>query len=237
MLYWNGTQWVRLPAGSNGQILTLVNGIPAWQQLSSPCGFSITINHLTSGGVAPVNKLVTYGTVTNIPGESLKCWFTSNLGSDHQATAVNDATETSAGWYWQFNRKQGYKHDGSTRTPNTTWVNSINELSEWTANNDPCTIEVGGGWRIPTWLEWINVDSGGGWTTWTGPWNSALKLHAAGTLKNTDGSLLNRGSYGYYWSDSDSDYINGMRLSLYNTFCALDYGAKTYGNSLRCIRD
>jgi len=97
------------------------------------CGdSSITINHV-AGTVAPVNKTVTYGTVTNIPGETSKCWITSNLGAEHQADSVNDATEASAGWYWQFNRKQGYKHDGTTRTPNTTWISSISESSDWTA--------------------------------------------------------------------------------------------------------
>ena len=88
------------------------------------CG-SITINHV-AGTVAPVTKTVTYGTVTNIPGEPAKCWITRNLGASQQATAVNDNTEPSAGWYWQFNKKQGYKHDGTTRTPSTTWIASIN---------------------------------------------------------------------------------------------------------------
>ena len=134
------------------------------------CGDPLTINHVTTGGVAPVNKTVTYGTVTNIPGETSKCWITSNLGADHQATAVNDATEASAGWYWQFNRMQGYKHDGTTRTPNTTWINSINENFDWLAANDPCAIELGTGWRIPTNFEWINVDASGNWTYWNGPW-------------------------------------------------------------------
>ena len=117
------------------------------------------INHVASGGVAPVDKTVTYGTVTNIPGETSKCWITSNLGADHQATAVNDATEASAGWYWQFNRMQGYKHDGTTRTPNTTWITSINENLDWQAANDPCALELGNGWRIPTYTEWTNVDA------------------------------------------------------------------------------
>jgi hypothetical protein len=49
-----------------------------------------------------VNKTTTCGTVNNIPGEPAKCWITSNLGSDHQATAVNDNTEPLAGWYCQF---------------------------------------------------------------------------------------------------------------------------------------
>lgn len=30
MQYWNGTNWVILPVGSNGQVLTLTNGIPTW---------------------------------------------------------------------------------------------------------------------------------------------------------------------------------------------------------------
>ena len=70
-------------------------------------------------------------------------------GADHQATAVDDATEASAGWYWQFNRKQGYKHTGTTVIPawNTT---SIDEDSDWIPANDPCAIELGAGWRIPT---------------------------------------------------------------------------------------
>ncbi len=133
-----------------------------------------------AGAVAPVAKSVTYGTVTNIPGEPSKCWITSNLGASQQATAVNDATEASAGWYWQFNRKQGYKHDGTTRTPNTTWIGSISETSDWVTANDPCTIELGSGWRIPTSTEWTNVDASGGWTDRNGPWTSGLKLHPAG---------------------------------------------------------
>ncbi len=30
MQYWNGTAWVTVDAGQNGQILTMVNGVPAW---------------------------------------------------------------------------------------------------------------------------------------------------------------------------------------------------------------
>ncbi|MEI6436612.1 MAG: hypothetical protein WCP32_17430, partial [Bacteroidota bacterium] len=128
------------------------------------CGSSFSINHV-AGLVAPVSKTVSYGTVTNIPGETSKCWITSNLGADHQATAVDDATEASAGWYWQFNHKQGFKHDGVTRTPNTAWISGINESSDWISANDPCNIELGSSWHLPTYNEWYNVDNTGGWTT------------------------------------------------------------------------
>jgi hypothetical protein len=204
------------------------------------CGFHITINHLASGGVAPVDKMVTYGTVTNIPGEPTKCWITSNLGSDHQATAVNDATEGSAGWYWQFNRKQGYKHDGTTRIPNTAWLTSNHENSVWIAANDPCSIELGADWRIPTAAELNNVNTTGSWTNWNGPWNSGLKLHAGGYLETSNGLLLTRGSIGYYWDNMQyNNYTWGTGGGLYfgYTFSQMNTFDKVDAFPLRCIKE
>ncbi len=200
------------------------------------CG-SFTINHVSSGGVAPVNKSVTYGTVTGIPGVTNKCWITSNLGADHQATAVNDATEASAGWYWQFNRKQGYKYDASTRTPNSAWINPISEDSEWLPANDPCSLELGTGWRIPTLTEWTDVDASGGWTDWNGPWNSGLKMHAAGFLAYGDGSLVYRGSDGWYWSSKQSQNDASMMLHIASNASELNMALKYFGFTLRCLRD
>lgn len=204
------------------------------------CGGSFNVNHVTLGGVAPVNKTVTYGTVNNIPGETSKCWIISNLGADHQATAVDDATEPSAGWYWQFNRKQGYKHDGSTRTPNTAWISSISENSNWIPANDPCALELGIGWRVPNKTEWINVDASGNWTDWNGPWGSGLKLHAAGFLHYSDVSLGYRGSNSYYWSSTQDDdaIVSGVFLGFNNRWLstwATSY--KASGFSARCVRD
>jgi len=200
------------------------------------CGLSLTINHI-AGTIAPVTKTVTYGTVTNIPGEPTKCWITSNLGADHQAWAVNDATEASAGWYWQFNRMQGYKHTGSARIPNTTWITSIDENSDWLAANDPCTLLLGTGWRLPTSTEWTNVDASGGWTDWNGPWNSALKIHAAGYLSLGNGSLGMRGSSGYYWSSSQFDNFYGFSLYFFSGNCDMTYEYKASAFSARCLRD
>ena len=201
------------------------------------CGSPLTINHVADS-VAPVTKTVVYGTVTNIPGEPLKCWITQNLGADHQATAVNDPTEASAGWYWQFNRMQGYKHDGTTRIPNTTWINSIIEASAWAAANDPCTIELGNGWRIPTWTEWVNLrQSGDNFNNWNGPWNSGLKLHGAGFLDFSNGSLVNRGSQGNYWSSINWSSDLAVDLYFSSGLCNTTTNKKAYGFTLRCIND
>lgn len=199
------------------------------------CGIPITVNHV-AGAVAPVTKTTSYGTVKSIPGATSNCWITSNLGSDQQATAVNDATEPSAGWYWQFNRKQGYKNYGSTVTPAWT-ITSINESSMWLAANDPCTIELGGGWRLPLSTEWINVDAGGGWTNWNGPWNSPLKIHAAGYLERLAGSMTGRGSVGDYWSQTQASNTHGSDLAFNYNACSVETMIKTAGLTIRCIHN
>jgi uncharacterized protein (TIGR02145 family) len=200
------------------------------------CGNTLTISHI-AGEVAPVNKTVNYGTVeTNLTG-STKCWITQNLGADHQATAATDNTEASAGWYWQFNRKQGFKHDGTTRTPNTTWITSINENSDWLPANDPCTLLLGSGWRLPTGTEWETANATGGWDNYNETFGSVIKLHAAGCLGFSGGSLYGRGSYGYYWSSSQGDSDDGRYLVFSSGVSGMSYGNKEYGFSARCLRD
>jgi hypothetical protein len=199
------------------------------------CEDPITINHV-AGDVAPVSKTVIYSTVTNIPGEPSKCWIASNLGADHQATAMNDTTEASAGWYWQFNRKQGYKHNGTSRTPNTAWITSINEDLEWQTANDPCSITLGGTWRVPTKSEWYNLCVSGGWSS-VFLWNSALKMHRAGFLQSNNGSLNNRGIQGSYWSSTKNALTTGFEIAFGDGGSFIINEFKIYGNNLRCIRD
>jgi hypothetical protein len=199
------------------------------------CGDQIIIDHI-AGNIAPVDKTVVYSTVTDIPGEETKCWINKNLGADYQASSISDPSESSAGWYWQFNLPRGYKHDGFTRTPNSPWNNSINENSDWLISNDPCAIELGDGWRIPTKTEWNNIDAASGWTEWTGPWNSALKLHAGGFLNYPDAELRNRGISGSHWSSTQVSYTNGWHLDFRSTNSGTYSNTKAFGLSLRCIK-
>jgi len=50
--------------------------------------------------------------------------LTQNPDADYQAVSAADATEPSAGWYWQFNNSQGYQYAG-VRTPASTWINGF----------------------------------------------------------------------------------------------------------------
>ena len=214
------------------------SGTVTLTQSTWPCGSCgiLTINHV-AGEVAPVNKQTTYGTVTNVAGAPGLCWITSNLGASHQANAVNDTAEASAGWYWQFNRKQGYKYYGSARTPNTVWIYNINENSTWMADNDPCTIELGIPWHIPTITEWLNFDNSGGWSTWNGPWNSPLKIHAAGYLFYGSGILKNRGISGDYWSNTQNDALTGLNFHIASDQSEMMVSYKFNGFTVRCVRN
>jgi len=204
------------------------------------CGSVLTVPH-TQGDVAPINKTVNYGTDTSsIGGSGKKCWITQNLGADRQALSANDATELSAGWYWQFNRKQGFKHDGTTRTPSTAWNSSINEDRNWLPENDPCSILLGSGWRIPTRTEWTNADATGGWVDYdndpTGTFGSVLKLHATGFI-STSGGLSSIGSVGYYLSNQQNAYTTAYIFYLSYNNAVVSSSNKANGFSVRCIKD
>src|SRR3990167_7317139 len=204
---------------------------PSWS-----CGSGLAVTH-TAGTVAPGTKSVTYGTVTSSLSGASKCWITQNLGADQHAGSATDSTEPSAGWYWQFNRMQGYKHDGTPRTPSTAWIISINESSDWTSANDPCTIELGAGWRLPTSTERTNADANGAWNNYTGTYNSVLKLHAAGDLDANSGALFNIGTVGVLWGSTQFVNFNGIGLYLGSSLSAMIDFSKAYGFSVRCLKD
>jgi hypothetical protein len=215
--------------GNQQSFPTLPSGIP--------CN-SFTLTH-NAGSVAPVTKTVTYGVVATSLSGAEKCWITQNLGADHQATSATDATEASAGWYWQFNRYQGYKHDGSIRTPNTTWIYPIDENSDWTIEKDPCRLLLGNGWRIPTNLEWTNADANGGWSNYNQTFSSVLKIHAAGSLLSPGGSLVDRGGGGDYFSCTQATNYNCYALYFNIDFSYVEIGGsnKPHGFSIRCLSD
>jgi len=199
------------------------------------CPPTFTIQHIEGIDGAPVTKTVTYHSVsTNISGKPA-CWLTQNLGADQQATSATDATEASAGWYWQFNNAQGYQYYAA-RYP-SSWISAINEDSNWEQANDPCSLFLGIGWRIPTNSEWTNADGAPqNWTSYTGTYGSVIKLHAAGYLNA--GTITGRGSVGEYWSSTQYSTANAYNIAFSNSVSEIQNHSKaTYAFSLRCLWD
>jgi len=199
---------------------------PPWS-----CGNPLAITH-TIGDVAPETKTVSYGTVTSSLSGAGKCWITQNLGADQQATSATDATDASAGWYWQFNRKQGYMAG-----PTPAWtITSIDEDSDWLPAQDPCTIELGAGWRLPTNAEWTNTDANGTWTNYNDAYASVLKLHCSGMM-DIIGTLSQRGFWGMYWTSSEHNATDGFFLFFANNTAYTANETKAEGMGIRCIKD
>ena len=111
--------------------------------LGFKCGDPITINHLPENHVAPVAKTVTYGTTTTSVFGTSKCIITKNLGASNQAASPSDASEEAAGWYWQYNKGQGFKHDGGTLTLNNWTGGVVPPDQDWLPSQDPCKLELG----------------------------------------------------------------------------------------------
>ena len=199
-----------------------------------PCT-NLIVNHITSRGVAPVAKTVTYNLAYSTITGTNKCWLLQNLGATNPPATATDNTEASAGWYWQFASKVGYRYTTS-RTPSTTYPNRTLLNVDWSPTEDPCTIELGTGWRLPTYAEWQAVELVT--SNLNALFNSALQMHAAGYL-STGGAITERGSTVHYWSSVSysTTHARAYVIPTLNGASTTSTNDKDAGFSVRCIRD
>jgi len=126
------------------------------------CPKVFQVIHIEGLNGTPESKTVTYHSISSEMAGEARCWLTQNLGADRQAISAADVSNESAGWYWQFNRKQGYKMEKNIFVPINTWkpwLTDINESKDWESINDPCNTLLGMGWRLPTLTEWKAADA------------------------------------------------------------------------------
>jgi hypothetical protein len=60
-------------------------------------------------------------------------------------------------------------------------------------------------------------------------------MHAAGGLPSD--YLNGRGAWGSYWSNAQLGLVSGTYLMFYDNSCTMVNSYKSYGNSIRCIRE
>ncbi len=111
--------------------------------------------------------------------------------------------------------------------------------------NDPCPA----GYRVPTKAQWDGVVANnvlsdiGTWTSSATNYSSGksigsnLMLPAAGYRSNFAGTLVDRGSYGYYWSSSEDGSLYAWYLYFDSDYAFTDYLTRTYGFSVRCAAE
>ncbi|MGY0039027.1 hypothetical protein [Pedobacter sp. NJ-S-72] len=199
------------------------------------CPPEFTVTHIAGVNGAPVTKTVTYHSVNTKLSGAARCWITQNLGADREALSGTDNSEPSSGWYWQFNRLQGYKVDPvAGRVPATAWP-AISETVDWSTDNDPCVQLLSTGWRLPTETEWTNVYSNG-WTGSGDTYASVLKIHTGGLI-DLSGNPGSRGAQGNFFPSTSRNATQVNFTYFRPGLLATQLIEKKYGFTLRCLRD
>ncbi|MFW5757848.1 MAG: hypothetical protein ACOCYO_04120 [Bacteroidota bacterium] len=228
--FWDGSEWVTLPPGSEGQVLTFVDGVPAWETPSdNDNSFNDVENPITG-----------------------KIWMDRNLGASRVATSSTDADAYGDVYQW------GRGTDGhQLRTSATTTTLSegdtpghgdfiTNSVSPWdwrmTQNdnlwqgvdgiNNPCPE----GYRLPTEAEldaerqsWSSNDAEGAFA-------SPLKFTVGGVRNFGSGTFYFVDEYGRYWTSTvNDDSARSMVFTDGNAY--LLNNGRADGSSVRCIKD
>src|SRR5574344_16243 len=192
MQYWNGTAWITVAAGDEGQMLSFVGGVPTWTTVVGPTD---VYNPATS-----------------------KIWMDRNLGASQVATSSTDAA--AYGDLYQWGRAtDGHESrtSGTTATLATSdtpghgnFITTGSSPYDWrspqndnlwqgvSGTNNPCP----SGYRLPTAAELEEERLSWSSNNAAGAFASPLKLPVAGGRSFGNGSLGSVGSSGRYWSST-----------------------------------
>ena len=166
-------------------------------------------------------------------------WATRNVGVPGRFAT----THQDAGMFYQWNRKIGWSaiNPMINSGGSAMWNSSDTEGTTWENINSPCP----SGWRVPTDAELQSlIDAGSEWITenWVtgrifGSGNNTLFLPAAGSRGSTSGTLSNRATFGYYWSNQENGSADALLLYFNSASANMGSNYRSFGFSVRCVAE
>jgi uncharacterized protein (TIGR02145 family) len=179
-------------------------------------------------------------------------WMDRNLGASR--VAISSTDEQAYGDLFQWGRDaDGHQKINSPTTSvvsridnpeDDSFILSTNYPFDWRSPqknnlwqgvngvNNPCPE----GYRLPTKAEWHAEQQSWSSKNSKGAFESPIKLTKAGYRFNIDGSLLNKGSDGFYWSSS-IEITSSSGLNFNNNGSGTNSIVRGYSCAVRCIRN
>ena len=252
IMFFNGTSWVILAPGVEGQVLKMSSGLPVWG--------NIGVSAFTCGA-----------TISDIDGNSYntvligaQCWTKENLRVRRYNNGTSMLFDTTGGTggsspTWQnltIGAHTIYAHD-STATPSN--LTKYGYLYNWYAVKGISTVGViaitdtlnicPSGWHVPTDTEWttltteIGLNAGGKMksigTTWdTGATNESGFSALPGGFRFNVGDFAQISQGTFFWSATEiyNDFAL-FRFLNSNSDVGRDPNYKSVGASVRCLKD
>lgn len=248
-----------LSAGANQDLV--VDFTPADATTYNSASKTVKIN-VIYGGIsnATFNPSLTYGTMTDIDGNIYKTitigtqtWMAENLRTTKYRNG-DSIPEVSGNLAWKNLNTHAY-----CNYENTTALDDIathGRLYNWFAVTDSRNLAPAG-WHVATDAEWTtlttylgNENVAGGKLKETGllHWNnpntgasngSGFTALPGGRREYTDGSFINLGTDGFWWTASaynpDYSWYRYLHYDVTNIYRANFH--KQYGFSVRCVKD
>ena len=262
-MYYNGTSWVNLAPGTEGQVLKIASGLPVWGTVAttsvpafSPCGATISdidgniYNTVLIGAQCWTKenlRVRRYNNGTVIPfdntggsGGSSSTWQNLTIGA--HTIYANDSTTTPS------NRtKYGYLYN---------WYAAKGIYTTGTITSTDTLNICPSGWHVPTDTEWttLTTELGGesvaggkmksiGTAYWnspnTGATNESGFSGLPGGYRFYDGSFSNIKNVAFFWSATEGNLYNAWNRDL--SYGSDDFAGsatpKSFGASVRCLKD
>ena len=189
-------------------------------------------------------------------------WMAENLNYAYIGIPYNYSGNTSDSTSWCY----GDNPANCTKYGRLyTWAAAMDSVGTWSANGKGCgnnktcspTYPVRGvcpeGWHLPTQTEWNTLFTAVGGSSTAGKmlkstsgWNSSgngTDAYAFSALpaggRNYGGDFYGEGSNAYFWGSAvnDSYFAYGMSLYYSSDDASLGNYGKSYGFSVRCLKD
>jgi uncharacterized protein (TIGR02145 family) len=231
MQYWDGSQWVTVTAGNEGQVLTFTGGVPTWTtQLEEGEVQNPTTGEIWMDRNLGASQVATSSTDANAYGD-LYQWGRAADGHEDRASSTTSTNATTAvpndgnAWDGLFITEGSSPYDWLTPQDDNLWQGV-------SGTNNPCP----SGYRLPTEAEWDAERQSWSSNNAAGAFASPLKLPVAGYRDHSNGSLNYVGSDGRYWSSSVSGTY-ASNLLFYSSDADMYVNYRADGYSVRCLKD